>query len=98
MEENSPETNPHDCNLLIVQLVFGFSGGSVVKNSPASAGDMGLISGSGRRPGEENGNPIQYSCLGNPMGRGSLVGYSPRGCKKVRYDLASKQQQQQTDF
>ena len=45
----------------------GFPGGSVVKNPPANAGDMGSIPGSGRSPGEGNGNPLQYSCLGNPM-------------------------------
>ena len=52
----------------------GFSGGLVVKNSPAKAGDlrdMGSILGSGRSPGEENGNPLRYSCLGNPMDRGA---------------------------
>ena len=38
----------------------------MVKNPPASAGDLGLIPGSGRSPGEGNGNPLQYSCLGNP--------------------------------
>ena len=46
----------------------------VVKNPPASAGDiraMGLIPGSGRFPGAGNGNPLQYSCLENPMDRGS---------------------------
>ena len=48
----------------------GFPGSSVVKNLPASAGYMGLIPGSGRSPGEGNGNPLQYSCLGNPMDRG----------------------------
>ena len=42
---------------------------SVVKNLPANAGDMDLIPGSGRSPGEENGNLLQYSCLGNPMDR-----------------------------
>ena len=46
-------------------------GGSVVKNSPANAGDAGLNPGSGRSPGERNGNPLQYSCLGNPMDRGA---------------------------
>ena len=49
-------------------------GGSVVKNPPASSGDgrdMGSISGSGRSPGEGNGNPLQYSCLENPMDRGA---------------------------
>ena len=49
----------------------GFSGGSVVKNLPANAGDMGSIPGSGRSPGEGNDNPLQYSCLGNPMNRGA---------------------------
>ena len=47
----------------------GFPGGSVVKNLPANAGDMGSIPGLGRSPGERNGNPLQYSCLGNPMDR-----------------------------
>jgi len=46
---------------------MGFPGGSAVKNPPASAGDMGLIPGSGRSAGEENGNPLQYSCLDNSM-------------------------------
>ena len=49
----------------------GFSGGSVVKNPPASSEDVGLIPGSGRSPGEGNGNPLQHSCLGNPMDRGA---------------------------
>ena len=53
---------------------MGFPGGTVVKNLPANAanaGDMGLIPGSGRSPGEGNGNLLQYSCLGNPMDRGA---------------------------
>ena len=50
---------------------IGFPGGSVVKNPPANAGDAGLIPGSGRSPGELNGNPLQYSCLGNPIDRGA---------------------------
>ena len=50
---------------------WGFPGGSVVKNPPANAGDAGLIPGSGRSPGEGNGNPLQYSCLRNPMNRGA---------------------------
>ena len=44
----------------------GFPGGSVVKNLPANARDMGLIPGLGRFPGEGNGNPLQYSCLEIP--------------------------------
>ena len=47
----------------------GFPGGSVVKNPPANAEDMGSIPGLRRYPEEENGNPLQYSCLGNPMDR-----------------------------
>ena len=47
----------------------GFPGGSVVKNVPANAGDWGLIPGSQRSPGKRNGNPLQYSGLGNPMDR-----------------------------
>ena len=43
----------------------------MVKNWPANAGDKGLTSGSGRSPREGNGNPLQYSCLGNPMNRGA---------------------------
>ena len=50
---------------------MGFPAGSVVKNSPANAGDMGLISGSGRSSGEGNSNPLQYSCLGNFMDGGA---------------------------
>ena len=45
----------------------GFAGSSEIKNPPTNAGDTGLIPGSGRSPGEGNGNPLQYSCLGNPM-------------------------------
>ena len=47
------------------------SGGSVVNNPPTNAGDAGSIPGSGRSPGEENGNPLQYSCLGNAIDRGA---------------------------
>ena len=53
---------------------MGFPGGLVVKNPPASGGDardMGSIPESGRSPGEGNGNPLQCSCLGNPMDRGA---------------------------
>ena len=42
-----------------------------VKNLPANAGDTGSIPGLGRSPGEVNGTPLQYSCLGNPMDRGT---------------------------
>ena len=48
-----------------------FPGGSTVKNLLANAGDVGSIPELGRSPGEGNGNPFQYSCLGIPMKRGS---------------------------
>ena len=53
-----------------------------VKNLPANARDardVGSIPGSGRSPGGGNSNPLQYSCLENPMDRGAWWGYSPRG-------------------
>ena len=43
----------------------------MVKNPPADAGGTGSIPGSGRSPGERNGNPLQYCCLGNPMDKGA---------------------------
>ena len=49
---------------------MGFPGGSVVKNPPAYAGDTGSIPGLGRSLGEGNDNPLQYSCMENPMDRG----------------------------
>ena len=57
----------------------------VIKNLPANAGDvrdMGSIPRSGRFPGGGYGNPLQYSCLENPHGQRSLVGYSPPGLKE----------------
>ena len=61
-----------DLDFLVLLPPSGvFPGGSVLKNLPANAGDVGLIPGLGRSPGEENGNLLQYSCLGNPMARGA---------------------------
>ena len=54
-------------------ILMGFPGGSQVKSPPASAGDPGLIPALGRSPGGVNGNPLQYSCLGNPMDKGAWV-------------------------
>ena len=48
-----------------------FPGGSEVKASASNVGDLGSIPGSGRSPGEGSGNPLQYSCLENPMDRGA---------------------------
>ena len=50
---------------------MAFPGGSDSKESACRGGDMGLIPGSGRSPGEGNGNPLQYPCLENPMDRGA---------------------------
>ena len=50
-----------------------------VKNPPANAGDVSLILGSGRSPGEGHGNPLQYSCLENSTHRGGWQGYSSWG-------------------
>ena len=54
-----------------MECFSGFPGDSVVNNPPANAGDSGSISGSGRSPGEGHDNPLQYSCLENPMNRGA---------------------------
>ena len=54
----------------------------MVKNPRANAGDMGSIPGLGRSLGGEIGNPLQYSCLENPMNRGTWRAYSPWGCKE----------------
>ena len=51
--------------------MMGFPGGSEVKASACNVGDLGSVPGSGRSPGEGNGNPLQYSCLENPMDGGA---------------------------
>ena len=66
----------------------GFLGGAVVKNMPANAGDPedgGSVSGLGRSPGGGNGNPLHYSCLGNPMDRGTWQ-TTVHGMARVRHD------------
>ena len=61
-----------------------FPDGSVIKNPPANAGNVGSIPGSGRSPGEGNGNTLQYSSLGNPMDREALWAiYSSWGRKEL---------------
>ena len=57
--------------MILYYDLWGFPGGSVVKNPPVNVGDADLISGLGRSPEEGNGNPLQYYCLGNPMDRGT---------------------------
>ena len=63
----------------------------MVRNMPVKAGDAGSIPGLERSPGEENGNPFQYSCLGNPMDRGDRQAIVHRVAKEL--DLVTKQQQ-----
>ena len=67
-------------------MVFkDFPGGSGGKASAYNAGDLGLIPGSGRSPGEGNGNPLQYSCLENLMDRGA-DGIQFMGSQRVKRD------------
>ena len=65
------------CNDIIMETIYctidsmGFPGGSDGKESVCNVGDLGLIPGLGRSPGGGHGNPLQYSCLENPMDRGA---------------------------
>ena len=69
----------------------GFPCSSVGKKSACNAGDLGSIPGSGRSPGEGNGNPLQYSCLDNPMDRGAWQAtVTVHGVARVGHDLAMK--------
>ena len=71
----------------------------MVKNVPANAGDtgdVGLIPGSGRSPVVGNGNPLQYSCLGNPMDRGASQA-TVQGVQRVRQDLVTKSNNKQEE-
>ena len=63
----------------------------MVKNPPAKARDLGSITGLGRSPGEGNGNPFQYSCLGNPMDGEASQAF--RDLERIGHDLATEQQQ-----
>ena len=62
---------------LPTSVFMGFPGSSAGKESVCNARELGLIPGLGRPLGGGNGNPLQYSCLKNPQGQRSLVGYSP---------------------
>ena len=68
---------------------MGFPHSSVGKESACNAGDPGSIPRSGRSPGDGNGNPIQYSCLENPMNRGAWQA-TVHGVARVRHDLVTK--------
>ena len=62
---------------------MGSFGGADGKEFACNAGDLGSIPELGRSPGGRHGNPLQYSCLENPHGQRSMVGYSPWGCKEL---------------
>ena len=68
-------------------LTMGFPGSLGGKESACNAGDPGSIPGWGRSLGEGNGNPLQYSCLGNPMDRGAWWAYGPWGHKGLDMTL-----------
>ena len=74
-------------------FIMGFLGGSVVKHPPANAGDPGSIPGSGRSCCRRKWHPTSGFLPGKSHGQRSLVGYSPWRWKRVRCDLATKQQQ-----
>ena len=74
----------------ILEQFLGFPHSLVGKESACSAGDLGLIPGPGRSCGEENGNQLQYSCLENPMDRGSWQATNPWG-----HDLVTKERERE---
>ena len=83
---NSSVLNKSNKIYSYLKFIRGFQVTLVVKNLPASAGDMrdmDSIPGSGRFPEGGNGNPFQYSCLENPMDRGAWWGYGPQGHKEL---------------
>ena len=57
--------------VLLLEISLGFPSGLDGEETACNAGDLGFIPGSGRFPGEGNGYPLQYSCLGNPVDRGA---------------------------
>ena len=68
---------------MLSRFIMRFPGHSDGKESACNVGDLGLIPGLGRSPGEGNGNPLQYSCLANPHGqRRILAGYTSWGHKE----------------
>ena len=72
-------------NFLSFTIIKGFPGGAEVRASACSVGDLGSIPGSGRSPGDGNGNPLQYSCLENPMDGGAWWA-TVHGSQRVGHD------------
>ena len=83
MQEN------YHCLIRHLPYPLDFHHSSVGKESACNAGDLGLIPGLGRSSGEGNDNPLQYSCLENPMDRGAWQG-TVHGMARVGHDLATK--------
>ena len=73
---------------VICGMLECFPGGAEVKASACNVGDLGLTPGSGRSPGEGDGNPLQYSCLENPMDRGAWWA-TVHGSQRVGCDWAT---------
>ena len=78
-----------DVRFLFDSILMGFSGGSAGKESACGVRDLVSVPGWGRSPGGGNGNPLHYSCLGNPMDRGA---WQSIGSQRIGQDLATKQQ------
>ena len=74
------------CLFVFKEHLFHFPGGSDGKASVYNAGDLGSIPGSGIFPGEGNGNPLQYSCLENPMDGGAWCRLLSKGLQRVGHD------------
>ena len=93
--ENSSSSSGNFQNRYSPKWMFRkLSGGSVVKNLPANAGDTGSVPELGRSPGGGNAKHTPVSLPGKSHGQRSLAGYSLWGCKSIRHDLAAKQQHQ----
>ena len=69
----------------------------MVKNPPVNEGNVGSIPGSGRSPGEMNDNPLQYSCLGNPMTE-EPGGLQSMGSRRVRHDKETNTHTKQRNY
>ena len=70
----------------LFHIIYGFPGGSDGKDSACNVGDQSSIPGLGRSPGEGNGNPLQYSCLENPMDREEPGGLQSIGSQRVGHN------------
>ena len=79
--------------MFLLIAVLGFPGDSLLKNLSVSVGNKGSVLGLERSPGERNSNPLQYSCLRDPIDRRSLANYSDHAVTKSQTYLATEQQQ-----